>query len=219
MVELKESEVSERWKERYGQEVKTVLGNLFEVDDWIINHVANSPGVADEFLISNIVEYELSKKYDYVVWDTAASSSTMHLILLQKEFYEHLGTDVKIYLKLRDALHTDKIIDLLEQWRSLAQRVWNEILKAKFFIVTTTDELSLIQSAEITKDLHSLGIEIRGKICNRVSGETSEEFVMKVPEKEGSAREIVDSVVAEVLKNMEAVNAFRKSTLIGKNIR
>ncbi len=160
VLELKEQEVSEQWKRRYGGEVATILENLFEVDDWVLDHVASSPGVAEEFLISNLVDLELSGKYDYVVWDTAASSSTMHLILLQKEFYEHLNRDVKIYLKLRDVVHTDKILDLLEQWKSLAQKVWSQVLKAKFYIVTTRDELSLVQSKEITADLRTMGIEL-----------------------------------------------------------
>lgn len=209
VLELKEQDVYEQWKRRYGGEVATILDNLFEVDDWILDHIAGSPGVAEEFLISNIVDLELSGKYDYVVWDTAASSSTMHLILLQKEFYEHLNRDVRIYLRLRDVVHTDKILDLLEQWKSLAQKVWSQILKAKFYIVTTTDELSLVQSKEITADLRTMGIELSGAVCNRNSKEAIENFDINVPEVSGSAREIVDKISREFAINTKTLDYFK----------
>ena len=144
VIELGQKEVAERWKETYGKEVVTVLKNLFEVEDWVLDHIAESPGVAEEFMISNIMELDLSRKYEYVVWDTAASSSTMHLIFLQKEFYDHLSRDVKIYLKLRDTVRSDKILSLLERWRTLATNVWKQLLSTRFFLVTTGDELGMV---------------------------------------------------------------------------
>lgn len=191
VVELKESEVIRRWKERYGHEVSIILEQFVDVDEWIIDHVASSPGIAEEFLISNIIEMDLSGEYDYVVWDTAASSSTMHLLILEKEFYEHLDNDLKIYLKFRDKFHSEKILRLLEEWKSLAARVWNRILKSKFVLVTTSDELSLIQAEEIARDLKSMGIEIQKRVYNRCGESYVREDGVRVPELQGSAREIV----------------------------
>ncbi len=91
IIELDQKEVSERWKRTYGMEVKAVLVSLFQVEDGVLDHVAESPGVAEEFVICNIVELDLSKRYDFVVWDTAASSSTMHLIYLRKDFMDTSG--------------------------------------------------------------------------------------------------------------------------------
>lgn len=212
VMELRERDVSNQWKERYGDEVFTILNNIFKVDDWVLDHIAESPGVAEEFLISNIVDLELSGKYDYVVWDTAASSSTMHLILLQKEFYEHLSRDVKIYLRLRDVVHSDKILELLDQWKALAQRVWSQILKSKFYLVTTLDELSLVQSKEIASDLRSMGIITEGKICNRCGGDSDEGFLFRVPEIKGSAKEIVSSVTREISESERVIGLFRRAT-------
>lgn len=208
VVELKESEVAGKWKVRYGGEVVTILGNLFEMDDWILDHIAGSPGVAEEFLISNITELELSGEYDFVVWDTAASSSTMHLILLQKEFYEHLSRDVKIYLRLRDVLHSEKVLGLLEEWKSLAQRVWDQIARARFYVVTTTDELSAVQSDQIGRDLGSMGITVEGRICNRSDRGTGKEFLTSIPEVQGSAKEIVVSISGEISRDDRLMNSL-----------
>ncbi|MCL4447818.1 MAG: hypothetical protein M0Z77_01100 [Thermoplasmatales archaeon] len=209
VVEMQEREVVEKWKLRYGSEVVAVLSNIFEVEDWILDHIASSPGVAEEFLISNIIEMDLSHEYDYVVWDTAASSSTMHLILLQREFYDHLSRDVKIYLKLRDVVHSDKILDLLGQWEELAQKVWNKMLSTKFYVVTTADELSVVQAAEITEDLGNMGIKVRGKICNRSTGKCDNDAILSIPEMTGSSVEIVNEISKGLNKNRELLSLLR----------
>ena len=64
VLEMKEAEVAEEWKLRYGKEVNTVLKQFFKVDPWIIDHVAQSPGVAEEFMISNIVDLDNSGTFD-----------------------------------------------------------------------------------------------------------------------------------------------------------
>lgn len=192
VVELKEKEVAEKWKERYGEEVSVVLDQFVDVDDWIIDHIASSPGVAEEFMIADLVEMELSGKYDYIVWDTAASSSTMHLLMLEREFYEHLDRDVKIYLRFRDRFRSQKVFRLLQEWKDLANRVWKQVRESVFYLVTTSDELSLVQADEITEDLLSMGIEVAGKICNRCRHEAAPDFILAIPELEGSAIEIMN---------------------------
>ena len=201
VIELGQKEVAERWKETYGKEVVPVLKNLFEVEDWVLDHIAESPGVAEEFMISNIMELDLSRKYEYVVWDTAASSSTMHLIFLQKEFYDHLSRDVKIYLKLKDTVRSDKILSLLERWRTLATNVWKQLLSTRFFLVTTGDELSMVQAYQIRDDLRKMGIEVVSTICNRVSTGCKGNMKINVPETRGSARDIVYSVYRHLEDN------------------
>ncbi|MEM0136282.1 MAG: ArsA-related P-loop ATPase, partial [Thermoplasmatales archaeon] len=209
VIEITESEMAKKWKARYGSEVFVILNNLFDVDEWIIDHIASSPGVAEEFLISGITDLDMSMKYDYVVWDTAASSSTMHLILLQKEFYDHLSRDVKIYLKLRDVIHSDKILDILEQWKELAQRVWRQLLDSKFFLVTNGDELSIVQAGEINEDLYKMGIKVSGLICNRSPGKCNNNAIISIPEFTGSAREIVDKISRTITENKEVLSVLR----------
>lgn len=202
VVELKERDVAERWKERYGAEVSTVLRQFVDVDDWIIDHIATSPGVAEEFMIANLVDMSLSGEYENIVWDSAASSSTMHLLYLEREFYEHLDRDVRIFLRLRDRFRSNRILQLLEQWKGLANRVWSEIMKSEFFLVTTSDELSLVQAEEIEADLRSMDIHLAGKICNRCSETVKGDYLVRVPEFEGTAIGIVDRIRGELPEKM-----------------
>ena len=194
VVEMKENEVSAAWKERYGNEVTTVLKQFFDVEPWIVDHIADSPGVAEEFMISNIVDLDNSGEYDYVVWDTAASSATMHPLMLEKEFYEHLDRDVKILLRLRDRFHTDKVMELIEQWKNLAKGVWKKLEETSFYLVTTGDELSLLQASEIDHDFRRMGLRIHDRICNRCKAETENSYALRIPEFSGTARQIVEMI-------------------------
>lgn len=196
VIELSEKEVSRRWKERYGREVAEVLKEFVDVEDWIIDHIAESPGVAEEFMIANIVDLEESGDYDYIVWDTAASSSTMHLLLLEMEFYQHLDRDVRILLRLKNRFRLSKTSEILDEWKELADRVWNRVRKSCFHVVTTMDELSLIQTGEIKRDIASMGLEIESTVFNRCDREPvhREQNSIVIPELRGNAMEIVSSM-------------------------
>lgn len=196
IIELNEKEVAENWKAKYGDQVLSLLDEFVDVDDWVLDHIANAPGVPDEFIIANIVELEESGEYDYIIWDTAASSSTMHLLLLQREFYEHLDRDVKIFLKLKDRFRTSKVSKILEEWKDLASKVWNELSESMYYLVTTQDELSLLQTNDIEKDFESMGLSIEGRIYNRCRRKVPDEFtrIATIPEMEGSASSIIQAM-------------------------
>ncbi|BAB59168.1 hypothetical protein [Thermoplasma volcanium GSS1] len=189
VFEISESEVSKLWKKRYGDQVYDIVSRFFDTGFEIIDHIANAPGVAEEFMISQIVGMGETKKFDYLVWDTPASSSTMHLLYLEKDFYEHLGRDIKFYFSMKDAFKTNKTLEILNEWRELSKKVWNEIENSKFYLVSTHDELSLLQSYEIEEDLKRMGISVSARIYNRTS---QHEGYITIPELQGTAREIVE---------------------------
>lgn len=216
VIELSEKEVSGRWKFRYGDQVAAVLKEFVEVEDWIIDHIASSPGVAEEFMIANIVELEESGKYDYVVWDTAASSSTMHLLLLEREFYEHLDRDIKIYLRLKNRFRISKTFNILEEWKNLANRVWDRMQETRFHIVTTMDELSLVQTGEIKEDIENMGLKVDGTVYNRCREVPEQRAVRSIviPELNGSSMEIVEAMenyVAPLHSNRKRSREMQKS--------
>lgn len=196
IIELKEKDVARDWKEKYGEQVKAVLDEFIDVEDWFLDHIASSPGIAEEFMIAQLVDLKASGQIGNIVWDTAASSSTMHLLYMEKEFYEHLDRDVKILLRLRDRFRSSKVMKILDEWKDLARSVWSELLKVNFYIVSTTDELSLLQSESIREDLISMGMQIRGTIVNRNKAGSAQiqDAVAYIPELEGSASEIVSQI-------------------------
>ena len=54
--------------------IRSESGQFFIVDSRILNHIDESPREACEFVIPNFVALNDSGEFDFVVWDTAASS-------------------------------------------------------------------------------------------------------------------------------------------------
>jgi arsenite-transporting ATPase len=81
-MELNEVEVSKKWEKKYGEDFLQISREFIDSDEEFLHHVSSAPGVAEEFIISNLIELENSGDYDFIVWDTPASSSTMHLLAL-----------------------------------------------------------------------------------------------------------------------------------------
>ena len=196
VMTLSESEVSEMWKSTYGDEVYSIVNEFIDTDRSILDHIATSPGVAEEFIISKITSLEDSGSYKNIVWDTPASSSTMHLLKVEREFYEHLGRDIKFVLRIKSGISKDRATKIIRKWQDLSESVWNSLRKSKFVLVTTPDELSVLQSAEIENDLDTLGLSIQQHICNRFVNDKVGEYQcdITIGEFSGNSREIVEKI-------------------------
>lgn len=196
VYEYTEYDVRSEWKNTYGEEVYNLITSFFDIDRSIIDHISNAPGIDDEFMLAKLLE--LKDKYDYIVWDTAASSSTIHLLLLEKEFYEHINNDIKFYLSIKETLSKIRRknvnpLEILNKWKKLAEDVWN-LLKfdTQYFIVKTDDDLSYLQGKIIHDELSKMGLSVKAHILNRSKGKY--ECDIKIPEFTGSSREIVEMV-------------------------
>ncbi|MEM0160572.1 MAG: ArsA-related P-loop ATPase [Thermoplasmata archaeon] len=195
IYEYSEATVANNWIEEYGEEVYDLISSFFDLDRSIIDHIARAPGIAEEFMLSEILA--MKSKYRTIVWDTAAASSTMHLLLAEKEFYDHISRDIKFYVSIKNMLnkinrHGKDPITILNKWQLLAKNVW-EILEKEtvFFVIENQDELSKIQAMEIEEDLKNMGLSIKAHILNRC---ISCEGTISIPELKGSALETVQKI-------------------------
>jgi hypothetical protein len=76
--------------------------------------------------------------------------------------------DVKFYLKLKERFRVSSALEIINSWRDLSEETWKGLAEASFVLVTTMDELALLQPDEISKDLDTMGLKIVFRICNRV---------------------------------------------------
>jgi|YelNatPaOPRAMG01_1025707.scaffolds.fasta_scaffold01569_19 arsenite-transporting ATPase len=196
VMELTEKEVSERWEEKYGEDVMQIAREFIDADEELLHHISRAPGVPEEFIISNLIELENSGKYDFIVWDTPASSSTMHLLALERDFYNHLNMDIKFYLKLKKKFRVSRTLEIIETWRDLAEDTWKGLADANFVLVTSMDQLALLQSDEISRDLSNMGMKIVFRICNRVKyiNLRDEKCSIQIEEFIGNARQVVEAM-------------------------
>ncbi len=196
VFEYTEYDVRREWKNTYGEEVYSLISSFFDIDKSIIDHIANAPGIDDEFMMAKLLE--MNRSYNYIIWDTAASSSTIHLLLLEKEFYEHISNDIKFYLSIKETLskimkRNANPLEILGKWKKLAEDVWDLLkFQTEYYIVKTDDELSYLQGKIIEDELKEMGLTVQGHILNRSRGKY--ECEIKIPDFQGNAREIVEMV-------------------------
>lgn len=173
-LELDERSVIERWKERFGKEVYEVISSLIPVDESFIDYVAGAPGIAEQFTLYVLHELFKGGEFDVIVWDTPASSSSLRLLRIEREVYEHMGEALKMYLRLKSFL--DKIrsresdpLKLISEWRELAESIFDMLACDEHFayIVATPERISYEISKKIHEELTSFGIKVRGVIVNK----------------------------------------------------
>ena len=210
VMDLTENEVSTKWEEKYGKDVIQIASEFMEVDEDLLHHVSSAPGVPEEFIISNLIELERSGDYDFIVWDTPASSSTMHLLELERDFYNHLNRDVKFYLKLKKKFRVSRTLEIIDAWKELAEDTWKGLTQASFVLVTTMDDLALLQSDDISTDFNDMGLRIEFRICNRVKeiDLENEKCSIQIEEFSGNARKIVEAMRPSI---RPALNLFTNS--------
>jgi arsenite-transporting ATPase len=173
-MELNEVTVIKKWKDRFGSEVYDVISSFLPVDESFIDYVAGAPGIAEQFILYLLYELFEDGSYDAIVWDTPASSSSLRLLRIEKELYEHMGDAIKLYLRLRGFLERMKSKDydplkLIRSWRELAEDIF-DMLASEYheaYIISTPEMIAYELSKRIREELSSFGIRVRGLIINK----------------------------------------------------
>lgn len=172
-IELDFDAIADRWKERYGEEVYTVISSFMPVDRWVIDYIADAPGIATEFALSYLLDFYREETYDRIVWDTAPAGGTIGLIELEERLYSHLGRAPRFYAKLRSSLRDDVSLDpseLLDDWRQLAGDCL-DMVRAEdtgFVVVTIPETLGVRETERIVSELEEKSISVIAIVANNV---------------------------------------------------
>ncbi len=177
-LELSENEVIRLWKERFGEEVYTVISSLFPVDKSIIDYVAGAPGIADEFTMYYVMEAAKKGEHDYIVWDTPAAGGSLRLLRIEWELYTHLGEASKLYLRIKSVI--DKIrrgpgdpLSLINEWRRIAWETLSFMSSNNHLtlVVTSPTRLGLHVTRRLVNELSLHGIVVRRILVNMIRNE------------------------------------------------
>lgn len=174
-IELDEDSVRDMWKKKFGEEVYGVISSFLPVEESIMDYVAGAPGIADEFMLSYILDLYNEKNYDYIVWDTAPAGGTLRLIRIEEQLYKHLGEAAKLYLTFKNIIEKLKKgkrspLEIIESWRGLASEVLNLISSKDFSanIVTISEWLGVAQTKKIIDELKEFNVEVDSIIVNQI---------------------------------------------------
>jgi len=171
--QLTEDSIIELWKQRFGEEVYRVASSIFPVGREVIDYVAGAPGIVEEFALYYVYERARSGGYDFLVWDTMATGGGLRMLRIEKEFYDHLGDAVKMYLKVKGVIEKIRTgaadpLELIESWRKLAYDVL-EFLRSsshRAFLVARPMYVDLQVARRVYQELLSFGIPLGGLFLN-----------------------------------------------------
>ena len=168
-VELNRKLVLDLWREKFADDVYTVLSSFLPVGREIIDYIEGAPGIDEEFMLDYLLTMADSGDYDTIVWDTAPTVTTLNLLFIQRMFYTHLTQAHKLYFKVKKVFNNVDPLSLIEKWSTLTQRII-ELLQnnTSTWIVANPEPLPVEQAFDIAESFDEFGIEVKGFILNKV---------------------------------------------------
>ena len=169
IVELTRKTVLRLWREKFADEIYTVLSSFLPVEKDIIDYIEGAPGIDEEFMLDYVLTALKSGQYDLIVWDTAPTASILNLLKVQYLFYTHLTQAQKVYLTLKSVIKSENPLNLIKKWRKLTENIIDMLKNnTSAWIVTNPERLPVEQALSLSNSLKSFGIFINGYILNRL---------------------------------------------------
>jgi len=168
-VELTREMILTLWRDKFAEDIYTVLSSFLPVGRDIIDYVEGAPGIDEEFMLDYLLTMADSGEYKMIVWDTAPTITTLNLLFIQQLFYSHLTQAQKIYLKVKKVFHKGDPLSLINQWRTLTLNII-ELLQTRTsgWVVANPEHLPVDQALNVANSLDDFGIRVNGFIMNKV---------------------------------------------------
>ncbi len=168
-VELTRKLVLKLWREKFADEIYTVLSAFLPVGREIIDYIEGAPGIDEEFMLDYLLTMAQSGDYQTIVWDTAPTVTTLNLLFVQQLFYSHLTQAQKVYLKVKSVFSNVDPLTLINKWLDLTAQII-EMLRTdtRAWIVANPEPLPVVQALDIATALTGFEIGVNGFILNKI---------------------------------------------------
>jgi len=168
-VELTRPQVLALWREKFGDEMYTVISSFLPVGREIIDYMEGAPGIEEEFMLDYLLTRAQSGIYQTIVWDTAPTATTLNLLTIQQLFYTHLTQAQKVYLKFKGMFKQADPMALINSWRDLTGRIIAMLqTDTTAWVVANPERLPVEQALNIANSLMDFGIGVNGFILNKM---------------------------------------------------
>lgn len=168
-VELTRPQVLALWREKFGDEMYTVISSFLPVGREIIDYMEGAPGIEEEFMLDYLLTRAQSGIYQTIVWDTAPTATTLNLLTIQQLFYTHLTQAQKVYLKFKGMFKQADPMTLINSWRDLTGRIIAMLqTDTTAWVVANPERLPVEQALNIANSLTDFGIGVNGFILNKM---------------------------------------------------
>lgn len=168
-VELTRKLVLDLWRDKFAEDIYTVLSSFLPVGREIIDYIEGAPGIDEEFMLDYLLTMAESGDYRTIIWDTAPTVTTLNLLFVQQMFYAHLTQAHKLYFKVKKVFNKVDPLVLIDRWRSLTERII-KLLQTDTcaWVVANPEPLPIEQAFDIADSFNDFGINLKGFILNKV---------------------------------------------------
>lgn len=168
-VELTRELVLKLWREKFADEIYTVLSAFLPVGREIIDYIEGAPGIDEEFMLDYLLTMAQSGDYQTIVWDTAPTVTTLNLLFVQQLFYSHLTQAQKVYLKVKSVFSNVDPMTLINKWLNLTAQIIEMLRTAtRAWVVANPEQLPVTQALAIATALTGFEIGVNGFILNKL---------------------------------------------------
>jgi arsenite-transporting ATPase len=189
-LEISSEVILKRWKERFGPEIYEVLSAFSNLDYDFVDYIGGAPGIEEEYMLHTILELVESGTYRRVIWDTAPAGHTLRLLHLPQLFLNHLEAAARFYMnlygtfeKIASTVRLKKskrtILQIIEGWKELSQRVLDFIRdpeETAYVIVTIAEALGVRLTERLLKDFDDFRLTVGHLIVNNLVQEADCDF-------------------------------------------
>jgi arsenite-transporting ATPase len=171
-VELTRQLILTLWREKFADEIYTVLSSFLPVGRDILDYIEGAPGIDEEFMLDYLLTMARSGDYETIVWDTAPTVTTLNLLFVQRLFYSHLTAAQKVYLKVKSVFNQVDPLALIDKWLQLTSDIITLLKTAtRAWVVANPECLPVEQALDIAAALGDFGIGVNGFILNKLLAE------------------------------------------------
>lgn len=168
-VELTRELVLKLWREKFADEIYTVLSSFLPVGREIIDYIEGAPGIDEEFMLDYLLTMAQSGGYQTIVWDTAPTITTLNLLFIQQLFYSHMTQAQKVYMKVKSVFSKVDPLALIDKWLRLTAQII-EMLRTdvRAWVVANPEQLPVAQALAVAASLAEFKIGVNGFILNKM---------------------------------------------------
>jgi len=155
-----------------------------------LDRAVSSPGTHESAIFEKINKIITeNQSYDYIIFDTAPTGHTLHLINLPKTVNIWMNTLIQKRKKIlmlknmkfekKDRIEDDKVLNILENRRDNLLKISKILGDPKivsFYFVMNPEKLSFLETKRGIKSLEEYNIKVDKVIINRVYPDSIDEF-------------------------------------------
>ena len=164
--EVNYEEAKKWWKETLGREVYEVIRSIVDIEEEIIDYLASAPGIVEQFILLHALEEGERVGADLLILDTPPLGPTLSMLRAERDFYYHLTQSRRFYLKLAKFLPIGRVMEVVERWKGLAERVLKAVESSYYILVSTPQKFPLKIAEMGAKELERFGVKFKEAYIN-----------------------------------------------------